>query len=147
MVSAYKKSGLAAAAMYAGWTNYANAPYVSGTHGGRYVNNYGNAAARDYGKYEGAGAMPVGSVLAKDSFAVNGKGRVVIGPLFLMEKMGPGFNAGTGNWKYTMVMPSGQVFGETNGAGSAKVQFCADCHMVVDEEQDSMFFLPEEYRR
>ena len=85
-------------------------------------------------------------VAAKDSFSVNGKGQVMVGPLFLMTKMEAGFNAGSGDWQYQMVMPNGTVFGTTNGAGSAKVQFCADCHNAVGE-QDALWFLPEEYRR
>jgi hypothetical protein len=129
---------------YVGWTNFATSPYTSATHGGRYVNNYSNNNA--YGGYENAGTMAAGTVLAKDSFAVNKKGQVMVGPLFLMTKMEAGFNAGSGDWQYQMVMPNGTVFGTTNGTGSAKVQFCADCHNAVGE-QDALWFLPEEYRR
>ena len=129
---------------YVGWTNFATSPYISATHGGRYVNNYANGSA--YGGYEDAGAMAAGTVLVKDSFSVNGKGQVMVGPLFLMTKMAAGFNADNGDWQYQMVMPNGTVFGTTNGAGSAKVQFCADCHNAVGE-QDALWFLPEEYRR
>jgi hypothetical protein len=90
--------------------------------------------------------MPVGAVLAKDSFAVKANGRVSAGPLFLMEKMNLGFNAGTGNWRYTMIMPNGSVFGTTGGAGGDKMQFCAECHLSVAPDVDSMMFLPEAYR-
>ena len=147
MTAAYAKSGVAVATMYPSWTNYANNPYPSATHGGRYVNNYANARGHDYAKYENVGVMPVGSVLAKDSFGVNAKGRITIGPLFLMEKMPAGFNSEFGDWRYSMIMPNGSVFGSTGGAGSEKVQFCADCHSVVGEDQDHLYFLPEEYRR
>jgi hypothetical protein len=146
MVSNYSRSGAGAARQFVFWTNYATAPYVSGTHGGRYVNNYANAEAGSYGSYENAGPMPAGAVLAKDSFSVNKKGKVVVGPLFLMTKMASGFNGDTLDWQYQMVMPNGSVFGTTNGPGSAKVQFCADCHNAV-AEQDALWFLPEEYRR
>jgi hypothetical protein len=142
----YAKSGLAVAGYYKDWKNYANQPYVSDTHGGRYVNNYGNAQAAGYGNYEKAGRMPVGAMLAKDSFVAKGNGKLAAGPLFLMEKMAAGFNEDSGNWRYTMVLPNGQVFGTTNGAGSAKMQFCYECHMAVAEEQDSLMFLPDEYR-
>ncbi len=73
-------------------------------------------------------------------------GQLSAGPLFLMEKMNAGFNADTGNWRYTMIMPNGSVFGTTGGAGSAKMRFCADCHLSVAPEVDSMLFVPEEYR-
>lgn len=42
--------------------------------------------------------------------------------------------------------PDGSVAGTTNGAGSAAVEFCNACHAVVAEDQDYLFFLPEEYR-
>ena len=93
-----------------------------------------------------AGVMPAGSILAKDSFAVNGKGNVTVGPLFLMEKMPAGFKADSGDWKYTMIMPNGSVFGVTNAENSAGMQFCIECHAAVAEEQDHMMFLPEDYR-
>ncbi len=119
---------------------------MSETHGGRFVQNYGNSVAKRYGKYESAGAMPVGSVVAKDSFVVDG-GRVVAGPLFVMEKMPAGFGADSGNWRYTLVMPDGKAVGTTNGKGSPNVEFCAGCHTATTgEETDSLFFLPMEYR-
>ncbi len=144
--AAYAKSGNDIAVSYADWPRYSKQAYVSGTHGGRYVQNYANVKARAYGAFENAGLMPSGSVLAKDSFGVKAGGQVSPGPLFLMEKMNAGFNAGTGNWRYTMIMPNGSVFGTTGGVGSAKMQFCADCHLSVAPEGDSMVFVPEEYR-
>jgi hypothetical protein len=108
--------------------------------------NYANGTGKAYGLFEKSGRMPKGSVLAKNSFSVNGAGKLGVGPLFLMEKMGGGFNKASGNWRYTMVMPNGAVFGETNGKNSAGMQFCIDCHASVAEDQDHMLFLPEEFR-
>jgi len=90
--------------------------------------------------------MPAGGMIAKDSVVVNPNGTTAPGPLFMMEKMKAGFNADSGDWKYSMVMPDGGVFGVTNGAGSAKMTFCYECHMAVADAQDSLFFLPPEYR-
>ncbi|MDP6566927.1 MAG: hypothetical protein QF578_19020 [Alphaproteobacteria bacterium] len=146
MVGGYGKSGMAVASNYKGWSNYASQPYVSDTHGGRYVNNYGNAQAASYGKYESAGRMPVGALLAKDSFVAMPNGKLAGGPLFLMEKMPAGFNKASDNWRYTMIMADGSVFGTTKGAGSGKMTFCYECHMSVAEDQDSLMFLPDEYR-
>ena len=148
MKAAYAKAGWKSVKGYQSWYNAATGPYPSGTHGGRYVNNY----ADDHGdyrykKFEESGTMPFGSVLAKDSFQVSGNGKVSVGPLFVMEKMGDGFNANTGNWRYVMIMPNGSVFGATNGKNSKGVAFCAECHNAVGEDQDYMFFLPEENRR
>ncbi len=144
--AAYAKSDNKVAVSYMSWARYSTQAYQSGTHGGRYVQNYGNAAARAYGAYEKAGTMPAGAILAKDSFAVTPKGKASVGPLFLMEKMNAGFNAGTGDWRYTMIMPNGSVFGTTGGKGGAKMQFCADCHLSVTPDVDSMLFMPDEYR-
>jgi hypothetical protein len=147
MAAAHAKAGLAQVQGYQQWTNVAAVPYQSATHGSRYVNNYVNATgAPRYSQFEEVGTMPSGSVIAKDSFVANTNGTVAIGPLFIMEKMPGGFNAGTHDWRYTMVMPNGAVFGTTGGDGSANVQFCAECHAAVAESADSLFFLPEEFR-
>ncbi len=45
-----------------------------------------------------------------------------------------------------MIMPNGAVVGTTKGKGAANVKFCAVCHMSMGEGQDSMTFLPEEFR-
>ena len=147
MKAAYAKAGVKVAAGYTGWANFATGPYQSATHGSRYVNNYASKeGAFRYGKYEDVGWMPRGSVLAKDSFVVNANGTLAVGPLFLMEKMERGFHAASYDWRYTMIMPDGSVFGTTKGKNSARVQFCIDCHEAVAEDQDSLFFLPDEFR-
>jgi hypothetical protein len=137
-------SGQPIAAAYQDWQRYSTRAYVSDTHGGRFVQNYGNASARNYGNYENLGRLATGSVLVKDSFVVRG-GKVAAGPMFVMEKMPQGFNADSGNWRYTLVMPDGKVIGTTNGKGSGNVEFCYGCHMLA-EDTDSAFLLPEEYR-
>lgn len=144
--AAYGKSGLASASAYGGWKRYNRVPYISATHGGRYVNNYANAKGDAYGKFEKSGTMPAGTVLAKDSFTVAGNGAVSPGPFFTMEKMPAGFRADANDWRYTLVMPNGAVFGTTSGEGSRNVEFCIECHSAVAEDQDQMFFIPEEYR-
>ena len=45
------------------------------------------------------------------------------------------------------IMANGQTVGATNGKGSANVKFCAECHISVAADQDSMLLLPEEFRR
>ncbi len=151
MHAGYAKSGLMSntdldiAQDYSAWQIFNTVPYKSYTHGGRFVNNFANGFGADsYGEYEDGGTMPVGSVLAKDSFAVSGKGTVVAGPLFVMEKMPSGFNAESEDWRYTLVMPNGNVVGTTNGEGSSNVAFCIDCHVYA--ERDSLLFIPEEFR-
>ena len=142
----YAKSGNQWVTAYQSWTNYAAMPYVSDTHGGRFVNNYANARGSNYGLFENAGPSPEGTVLAKDSFSVKPNGKVGAGPLFLMEKMAAGFNAESHDWRYTLILPNGKILGTTGGKNSAKVGFCIECHAVA-EEQDSRFFLDEDYRK
>lgn len=145
MRAVYAKSGLAIATAYPKWKRFSKVAYQSSTHGGRFVQNYANSDR--YGRYEKAGRMQPGAYLVKDSFTVTKDGKVGVGPLFVMRKMKAGWNAASGDWKYAMVMPDGAFFGETKGKNAANMRFCIGCHIGVKDEQDSMFFLPEEYRR
>ena len=131
---------------YSRWRRYNKTPYRSATHGERFVNNYANGIAKRYGRFEQAGALPVGSVLAKDSFAVTDQQEVFIGPLFLMEKMPAGFNPASRDWRYSMIMPDGSLFGRTNGLDSARVVFCITCHRAAGDENDHLFFIPNVHR-
>ena len=85
--------------------------------------------------------------VVKDSFTVTEGGEVMTGPLFLMEKRENGFNAGSNDWLYMMVQPTGAVAGITNGQNSAAVRFCADCHNKTPKGQDNLYFLPKELRQ
>jgi hypothetical protein len=146
MVAAYRLSRISVTDRYHTWRRYNRAPYLSATHGDRYINNYANAEAKPYGQ-NGEAPMPAGAVLAKDSFTVTAQGDVFTGPLFLMEKMVPGFAPEARDWRYTMIMPDGSLFGTTNGEGSERMAFCANCHETAGDAADHLFFVPEEYRR
>lgn len=141
----YTLSNHPVAEAYHTWARFNTAPYLSVTHGNKYINNFANDIASTYGRFEDAGAMPVGSVIAKDSFSVTESHEILLGPLFLMEKMPTGFNEVSGNWKYTQIQPDGTVLGETNGDGSDAVRYCIACHAAV-EQQDHLFFVPRAYR-
>ena len=146
IVAGYRLSGDPTAERYRTWRRFNKAPYRSATHGERYVNNYANDIGKAYGKYDDAGAMPVGTILAKDSFAVTSRGDVFTGPLFLMEKMEPGFLPEALDWRYTMIMPDGSLFGQTKGPGSEQVEFCITCHRAAGDDVDHLFFVPNDYR-
>ena len=145
MTAAYAKSGDAVAKGYATWKRYNTVSYVSATHGARYVNNYGDPKAKDYGMFEKVKALPVGARLAKDSFVVQKDGKIAVGPLFIMQKMPKGFKKASGDWRYTMIMPDGTVFGITGAKNSAQMNFCYECHMSA-QDKDSLMFMPEEVR-
>lgn len=146
MAKAYATSGIAAAREYQNWQRYNSAPFQSAAHGRRLVNHYANQIASAYGAFEKAGILPVGSVIAKDNITVIGKNKIHPGALLLMEKMPTGFNYVSGDWRYTMIMPDGSLFGTTNGAGSKKVKFCIACHLAA-EKHDHLHFPPKMFRQ
>jgi hypothetical protein len=142
----YARSGNAIAASYQGWRRMNTAPYLSATHGNHYLNNYVNEiGAAAYGRFETAGKLPVGTVIAKDSFSMTRGGEILLGGLFVMEKMPGGFNDVTDDWKYTLIQADGTLFGETNGTGSKRVEYCIACHLAR-KHQDHLWFLPKPYR-
>ena len=148
MRDGYAKSDHPIAARYADWKLFSNTPYISENHGNRYVNNHANEiAAPLYKDYEQAAALPVGSILTKDAFVVNKNGRVVFGALQTMEKMPPGFNPESFDWRYSLILPDGRMFGTTGGDGSATVKFCHECHnKQLEHTANPLLFLPDEYR-
>lgn len=145
LVAGYKSSGDSVAVGYSTWRRYNTAPYRSATHGLRYVNNYANELGSAYGRFEQSGRLPVGAIIAKDSFSVSLEGEHRPGPLFIMEKMEAGFNYVSGDWRYSMIMPDGEIFGVTKGFNSERVKYCIGCHLAK-EDQDHLFFMPEGVR-
>ncbi len=140
--AAYARSGHPAAAAYRDWTRFSRTAYPAEAHGVRFMNNYANEVARaTYGRFEGHGAMPTGSVLAKDSFVVAPDGPIAVGPLFVMEKRPAGFSAAARDWSYTMIMPDGAVRED-----AATQEFCNHCHRRAGAADDYLMFLPLPYR-
>ena len=146
MQAGYAASGHEVAEKYRDWQRFNTAPYLSAAHGNHYLNNYANDIARVYGEFEQAGRLPVGSIIAKDTFSLVETGGIVLGPLFVMEKMSPGFNYASGDWRYTAILPDGTVLGETAGRSAERVEFCVACHLAR-ERFDHLYFIPREYRR
>jgi len=146
LAKGYRLSNDKTARAYRGWTRFNAAPYRSANHGERFVNHYANALARSYGAFERAGDLPVGAVVAKDSFAVTADGGVFSGPLFVMEKMAEGFNPRSRDWRFSMIMPDGSLFGATKGAGARNVEFCVACHRKAGAGNDFLYFVPPAYR-
>ena len=147
MARSYIASGDQTAARYRDWRRFNDAPYLSDTHGNRYVNNYANAIAAEagYGQMEPGIRMPPGAILAKDSFTYTKEGKLFPGALFVMEKLNNGASPKTADWRYAMILPDGSIFGDSAAGGAAKMEFCHDCHKQV-AEFDYLFFVPETYR-
>ena len=141
--------GYAAAQMdlilnYQAWPLFNDAPYISATHGQRFVNSYANRMAHNYGTLQEGEVLPVGSVLAKDSMTVTDEGNVHPGALFVMEKLPAGTSPDTADWRYIMVMPDGSLFGDTMGNRASAVAYCHVCHEAV-ADRDYTFYVPEEF--
>jgi len=141
MRQGYAKEGLKWTSEYAKWGVTATQPVAPGTHSGRFLFTTVNDIGYDeYVKFsDERGPMPVGTVLAKESFAVNKKQQVKPGLLFFMEKVAAGGEADIyGNWVYSIVQPNGKQ-------GKVSQKFCHDCHSAFSD-QDSMGYPDEDYR-
>ena len=142
MVQAYRKSGHPVGAEYSSWDRFSKVSYPADAHGARFMNNYANTTASpEYSKWESAGDMPSGSVMAKDSFIVGEDGKISIGPLFIMSKAPKGSKPATRDWQYNMIMPDGKV-----RVDASLQKFCNDCHHRAGPEDDYLMFLPLPYR-
>ena len=146
MSDGYAQSGDVTAKKYKNWRRENNAPYLSAGHGNRYLSNYSNNIARNYLELRRGEKMPVGSILAKDSFTATDGDDIYAGALFIMEKLAEGVSNKTGDWRYAMIMPDGSVFGDSAIAGDESMKFCHDCHDRV-KNRDYLFLIPQQYRR
>ncbi len=142
MAARFASSGDPAAVAYRGWWRANRSPYISATHGARYVNNYVNRPALVYGSLAPGEAMPVGSIIAKDAISIDAGGRVLPGPLALMEKMPAGFAPEAGDWRYALIMPDGSIFADSNGSNPGGTAFCVACHATRASVADHLFHLP-----
>jgi hypothetical protein len=145
MDKGYASSGLEIISGYQDWPKFNDAPYVSTTHGQRFVNNYANTLALGYGTMKEGEKLPVGSVLAKDSMTVTQEDHIFPGALFVMEKLPAGQSPATADWRYVMILPDGSIFGDTIGDRRKSVAYCHGCHQAV-ADRDYTFYVPEKYR-
>jgi hypothetical protein len=146
MIAMYRLSRDPNAEAYARWPVYVSAPYQTAAHGDRYHNIYARSSERRYGRFEQAGEMAPGTVVAKDSFSVSADGKVYPGPLSIMEKLPAGASPETGDWRFTEIMPDGSVYGATGGPLAGNVAHCVGCHRVVAVTQDWLYFPPLSHR-
>ncbi len=144
MRAGYAIADYPAASVYMDWKRYNTAPFLSATHGQRYVNSYANARGMDFGNLAPGARYPEGTILAKDSLTAIAADRTFPGALFLMEKLPEGGHPETADWRYVMILPDGSLFGDTMGENAKKVAYCHTCHLRR-EDDDYVFFVPQEY--
>ncbi len=140
MAESYAKDGDAVGSHYRSWTVTSTRPGIAGPHGNRFLQTFANdIAAEQYLKFADEGVhMPVGSVLAKESFKVKKDGTLAVGPLFVMTKLEAGGAPDADDWHYDALQPNGKVM-------KIKQAFCHDCH-VGWEAQDNLAYPLEEVR-
>ena len=137
----YASQGGPLTAEYTGWKAAATLPAAPGVHGKRFLFTLVNDVGYDeYVKFsEERGPMPVGTIIAKESFNLSKKGKVRKGPLFFMTKAAAGGESDQyGNWVYAAFSPKGKAM-------KIKQSFCHDCHKAY-EDQDALGYPVEDYR-
>ncbi len=124
------------------WTPASTLPADAGVHGGRFLFTYVNPiGAAEYLKFAEEGVkMPVGSVIAKESFSINKKGKAKPGPLFLMQKAPAGASPRTADWYYMAVLPNGKPMAVN------VYKACHECHSGF-EDSDYLGYPEEDVRR
>ncbi len=126
---------------YTNWKAAATAPAAPGFHGKRFLMTFVNETGyAEYVKFaDEIVKMPVGSLIAKESFNVSKKGVVKKGPLFFMTKVEAGSEADKyGNWVYAAFNPKGKEM-------KIKQGFCHGCHKNY-EDQDALGYPVEDVR-
>ncbi len=132
LAEGYASQGHEIGSVYRDWQVTATGPYAPGPHGDRFLLTYANETAyEDYVKYtsEEGFTMPVGSVLAKESYKLTKKGAPRRGPLFIMTKVAAGEADEFDNWVYSAVQPKGKVM-------KIKQSFCHDCHVAFSDQDN-----------
>ena len=127
---------------YREWQKAATGPAAPGFHGGRFLLTWVNEAGyEEYVKYDTEGAeMPVGTVIAKESFEVSDTGEATPGPLFLMQKVEEEKTPETDGWYYMMVAPNGEP------QAVPVMTACNECHAGFGDAQDYLGYPVEEVR-
>ena len=126
---------------YRSWERVSSIPAAPGVHGDRFLITFVNeTGAAEYKKYAEDPNIPAGTLIAKESFSVNKKGKAVAGPLFLMEKTAKGKSPETDDWYYMMVAPNGKPVAVNVMAA------CSTCHQGAYGHQGGLGYPVEEAR-
>lgn len=120
------------------FNNVSPGPWISKTHGQRFVEIYANDIALESYKTPGA-PLPVGSILVKPSWENTDGVPGAEGPLFIMEKREAGFAPDSDDWFYAFQWPNPpEKWAAKIGTNvdwrspSEKIEYCSDCHDVID---------------
>ena len=127
---------------YRDWEMAVTGPAAPGFHGGRFLLTWVNETGYDeYVKYDTENAeMPVGTVIAKESFEISDTGEATPGPLFIMQKVEREKTPETDGWYYMMVAPDGTP------QAVPVMTACNECHAGLGEGQDHLGYPVEAVR-
>jgi len=127
---------------YRGWTPANTLPANPGFHGGRFLLTFvSEPGASAYLEYKDENVdIPAGTVIAKESFAVDDAGKVEKGPLFIMQKVEAGKSPETMDWYYMAVAPNGSPM------AVPVMTACNECHMGNFGHQGGLGYPVEEVR-
>ena len=122
---------------YSSWRPASLYPAAPGVHSGQHLMTYVNDIGFDqYTEYRTDGsAMPVGTVIAKESFTIKDNGKIKDGPLLIMTKVEGTEN--TGGWAYSGVKPNGKKL-KVDGEG-----FCHACHQAWAHQDYQGYPVPD----
>ena len=134
LIAGYQKGGNDIAAAYPDWKAASTLPAKPGVHSGRYmmtyVNDLGYADYVEYGQQNVD--LPIGAIIAKESFKIKERSGFFPAPLFTMEKVGTAKAPHTDGWYYGRVNINGREMGTSQ-------KFCHSCHEAFST-QDSLGF-------
>ena len=125
---------------YASYHKVSRAPFLSKTHGGRFVEVYVNDAG--YEAYTHGNEPPVGTVLVKTSWeSAAGQPSAVAGPIFVMRREPAGTAPDQGDWSYAIhwADPTPEQRRQLGGpiywrGKSPRVSYCWKCHDNYEHE-------------
>ena len=140
LIKGYQKKGKNPIAMaYTDWKAASMVPAAPGVHSGQHLMTYVNPVGYDeYVAFKTEGAsMPVGTLIAKEAISFKKSGKVVKGPLLMMEKVGMDQAPDTGGWLYTGVKPNGKKL-KVDQKG-----FCHACHQAYPGQDSLGYPIPD----
>src|SRR5258708_3370354 len=88
LAAAFGASESPPAREYSTWRLYSSQPF--GSEHGSYLEIFANNKAAAFGKFEDAGVLPEGAIIAKSHFSVTESGTITPGPPLMLEQTGDG---------------------------------------------------------
>ncbi len=131
LIEGYQRKANPYAMAYPEYRAASTFPAKPGVHSDRYLMTYVNDVGFETYTDYGAGPMPEGSIIAKESFKLRPNGDFYPYSLFIMEKVGAEQAPDTDGWLYDRVL-----FDGSQGLPVSQ-DFCHSCH-VAYAAQDSL---------